>query len=82
MTAAPPPRPPVPARPIAWILALGGVAAAGWFGVQAATARAQTQALRDQLALAEVALKSAESQLEAERVISARLAEQLAGAKR
>lgn len=69
-------------RLLPWGLALAAAGAAIWFGVQAETARVRNRALQDQLALAEVTLKSAASQLEAERVVSARLAEQLAAAEK
>lgn len=60
---------------IPWVLAGLFALSAAWLGARYMTVRFELALLRDQNALLDVALKTAEQQLEAERIITRRLLE-------
>jgi anti-sigma-K factor RskA len=60
-------------RVVPWAIAAGFAVATAWFGARYYTTQAETEALRQQTALAEVALKSARAQIETEHLVATRL---------
>jgi anti-sigma-K factor RskA len=71
------PDPSVFARFAPWGMAAGLAVAAAWFGQRYLSVQSETRILRDQQAMTEVALKSLQQQLEAERIVTRRQIEDL-----
>lgn len=66
------PEPSVFARFAPWAMAAGLAVAATWFGQRYLSVQSEARILRDQQAMTEVALKSLQQQLEAERIVTRR----------